>query len=515
MSNLSQQIVNKAWNFAHVLRDDGLSYMAYTEQISFLLFLKMADQQTRPPHNKPPIVPIELGWQSLLTKDGDELEVHYRHILDELGKKKGMLGEVFKKARPDIQNPTTLKRLIFDLIEPEDWMKMDADVKGDIYEGLLSRSAEESPKGAGQYFTPRVLIQAIVDVMKPFPEDTVCDPACGTGGFLLAAHSYISRHFGNALDPDQKKHLRSGFVQGWELVPATGRLAVMNMILHGINADPCPIHSGIDSLANNPSEKFSLVLTNPPFGKKSSISIVNEDGDLEKEDHTYEREGFWVTTKNKQLNFLQHVKTLMKINGRCAIVVPDNVLFEGGAGETIRTSLLKAFDVHTLLRLPTGIFYAQGVKANVLFFDAKPAQEAPWTRQLWVYDLRTNIHFTLKTNPLRREHLDEFVRRYFNLDQDEAESFRQPENPVRPTVQTRITREPTWSPENPDGRWRCFDYEELVKRDKVNLDIFWLRDKSLEDSDNLPEPDELAREIADDLQTAFEQFNSIAAELGE
>ncbi|MEI7866940.1 MAG: class I SAM-dependent DNA methyltransferase [Candidatus Methylumidiphilus sp.] len=513
MSNLSQQIVNKAWNFAHVLRDDGLSYMAYTEQISFLLFLKMADQQTKPPHNKPPIVPVELGWQSLLAKDGDELEVHYRHVLDELGKKPGMLGEVFKKARPDIQNPATLKRLIFDLIEPENWMAMDADVKGDIYEGLLSRSAEESPKGAGQYFTPRVLIQAIVDVMKPSPQDTVCDPACGTGGFLLAAHSYISRHFGRALDPDQKRHLRSGFVQGWELVPATGRLAVMNMILHGINADPCPIHSGIDSLANNPSEKFSLVLTNPPFGKKSSISIVNEDGDLEKEDHTYEREGFWVTTKNKQLNFLQHVKTLMKINGRCAIVVPDNVLFEGGAGETIRTNLLKGFDVHTLLRLPTGIFYAQGVKANVLFFDAKPAQEAPWTRQLWVYDLRTNIHFTLKTKPLRREHLDYFVRCYFSLGQDEAESLRQKDNPVRPSVQTRITREPTWTPENPDGRWRCFDYEELIKRDKVNLDIFWLRDKSLEDADNLPEPDELAREIADDLQTAFEQFNSIAAEL--
>jgi type I restriction enzyme M protein len=493
-SNLSQQIVNKAWNFAHVLRDDGLSYMAYTEQISFLLFLKMAHQQTQPPHNKPPIVPPELGWASLLAKDGDELEVHYRHILDELGKKPGMLGEVFKKARPDIQNPATLKRLIVDLIEPENWLAMDADIKGDIYEGLLSRSAEESPKGAGQYFTPRALIKATVDVMRPTADDTVCDPACGTGGFLLAAHSYVSRHFGSQLDPDQKKHLRTGFVSGWELVPATGRLAVMNLLLHGINADPCPIHSGIDSLAKDPSEKFSMVLTNPPFGKKSSIAIVNEEGNLEKEDHAYERDGF-ITTKNKQLNFLQHVKTLLKINGRCAIVVPDNVLFEGGAGETIRRNLLQQCDVHTLLRLPTGIFYAQGVKANVLFFDAKPAQEAAWTRQLWVYDLRTNMHFTLKTNPLKREHLDEFVACF--------------------TPENRHHRCATWSEETPEGRWRCFDYEELIKRDKANLDISWLKDKSIEDAENLPEADDLAREIADDLQMAFELFNGLIAELKE
>jgi len=509
--NLTQQIVNKAWNFAHVLRDDGLSYMAYTEQISFLLFLKMADQQTQAPYFKPSIVPLELGWQSLLAKDGDELETHYRHVLEELGKKPGMLGEVFKKARPDIQNPATLRRLIVDLIEPENWLAMDADIKGDIYEGLLSRSAEESPKGAGQYFTPRALIQAIVDVMKPTPEDTVCDPACGTAGFLLAAHSYVSKHFGSQLDPDQKKHLRTRFVHGWELVPSTGRLAVMNILLHGVNADPCPIHSGVDSLAKDPSERFSMVLTNPPFGKKSSIAIVNEEGNLEKEDHAYERSGFWATTKNKQLNFLQHVTTLLKINGRCAIVVPDNVLFEGGAGETIRRQLLQQFDVHTLLRLPTGIFYAQGVKANVLFFDAKPAQAEAWTKQLWVYDLRTNRRFTLKTNPLRREHLDEFVGCYFGISPEEVAAMRNPVGAKRPPLLTRIAREASWSESNPQGRWRCFDYEDIIKRDKVNLDIFWLKDESLEDAENLPEPDELAKEIAEDLLAAFEQFNAIAA----
>jgi type I restriction enzyme M protein len=372
-------------------------------------------------------------------------------------------------------------------------MMMQADVKGDIYEGLLAKSAAESPKGAGQYFTPRELIRAMVDVMQPRPEDTVCDPACGTGGFLLAAHDYVTRHHGRELNPDQKKHLRQSLVHGWELVPATARLCIMNLYLHGIDADPCPVRSGLDSLASDPGERFSMVLTNPPFGKKSSIAIVNGEGELEKEEHAYERQDFWTTTKNKQLNFLQHIKTLLRTNGRAAVVVPDNVLFEGGAGETVRRNLLRQFDVHTLLRLPTGIFYAQGVKANVVFFDARPAQEAPWTTKLWVYDLRTNMHFTLKTNPLKRSDLDEFVACY------------NPEN--------RHERKENWSAENLDGRWRCFTYDEIAKRDKMNLDIFWLKDKSLEDSENLPEPDVLAQEIADDLQTALEQFSAIANEL--
>ena len=486
----SQQIVNKAWNFAHVLRDDGLSYMAYTEQITFLLFLKMADELTRPPYNRPALVPRGLDWPSLLKLDGDVLEAHYRRVLEELGRKSGMLGEIFKKARQEIQNPATLKRLITELIGAEQWSSMEADVKGDIYEGLLAKSAAESPKGAGQYFTPRELIKAIVDVMEPQPDDTVCDPACGTGGFLLAGHEYVVKHFGRKLDPDQKKHLRRNFVKGWELVAATARLCIMNLLLHGIEADPCPIRSGVDSLASDPGDRFSMVLTNPPFGKKSSIAIVGGDGELEKEDVAYERQDFWTTTKNKQLNFLQHVKTLLKVNGRCAIVVPDNVLFEGGAGETVRRNLLQKCDVHTLLRLPTGIFYAQGVKANVLFFDNKPGQDAVWTKKLWIYDLRTNMHFTLKENPLKRADLDDFVACY------------NPEN--------RHKRTATWSETKPDGRWRCFEYEELAKRDKLNLDIFWLKDKSLEDSDNLPEPDVLAQEITDDLQAAIDQFATVA-----
>ncbi|MBA3315278.1 MAG: SAM-dependent DNA methyltransferase [Planctomycetaceae bacterium] len=489
----TKQIVDKAWSFAHVLRDDGLSYMAYTEQITFLLFLKMADEQTKPPDNKQAIVPPKFGWESLISKDGDALEVHYRHILEELAKQPGMLGEVFKKAKPEIQNPALLRRLIVDLIAPERWLSMQADVKGDIYEGLLARSAAESPKGAGQYFTPRELIRAIVDCVQPKADDTVCDPAAGTGGFLLAASQYVLDHFGSQLDKDEKKHLKNGFVHGAELVPNTARLCIMNLYLHGIDADPCPISSGADSLASSPSTKYSVVLTNPPFGKKSSITIVNEEGKAEKEDAAYERQDFWTTTKNKQLNFLQHVKTLLKPTGRCAIVVPDNVLFEGGAGETVRKKLLEQCDVHTLLRLPTGIFYAQGVKANVLFFDARPAQEKAWTSKLWVYDLRTNKHFTLKTKPLKRADLDEFVACY------------------KPGA--RQKRKATWSEETPDGRWRVYDYGDLIKRDKVNLDLFWLKDESLEDGDDLPEPDILAREIADDLQTALEQFTAVAAEL--
>ena len=311
---------------------------------------------------------------------------------------------------------------------------------------------------------------------------------------MLATHDYVLKHHGADLDKDQKKHLKEEFVAGTDIVPNTARLCVMNLLLHGISADPCPIQSGVDSLASLGGERYSLVLTNPPFGKKSSITIVNEEGDLEKEGHSYERQDFWVSTKNKQLNFLQHAKSLLKVNGRCAIVVPDNVLFEGGAGETVRRNLLQQFDLHTLLRLPTGIFYAQGVKANVLFFDARPAREAPWTKTLWVYDLRTNVHFTLKTNPLKRSDLDQFVECYKPGGMHE--------------------RKPTWhEKKNPEGRWRPFDYEELVKRDKLNLDIFWLRDKGLEDSDDLPDPAVLAREIAEDLETALEQFRSVADEL--
>ena len=491
MPNHSQQIVQKLWNYCNVLRDDGLSYGDYVEQLTYLLFLKMADERSKPPFNKPSSIPAKYAWPKLIKLDGDELENQYRHTLEGLGKQSGMLGIIFRKAQNKIQDPANLRRLIVDLIDRETWLTLDADVKGDAYEGLLQKNAEDVKGGAGQYFTPRPLIQAIVDCMQPKPADTICDPACGTGGFLLAAYDYVSKH--HKLNPDQKRHLKHDALRGWEIVDNTARLCVMNLYLHGIDPDDCPV-TVVDSIRGDSGERFSMVLTNPPFGKKSSMSVVNEEGETEKPEQVVVRDDFWASTKNKQLNFLQHVKTQLAINGRAAIVVPDNVLFEGGAGETIRRKLLHECDVHTLLRLPTGIFYAQGVKANVLFFDRKPASETPWTSKLWIYDLRTNKRFTLKTNPLKRNDLDEFV-----------ECFK-PAN--------RQDRKTTWTPKrSPDGRWRSFDYDELIKRDKVNLDIVWLRDESLEDSDNLPPPKEIAAEIVEDLQAALDQFAEIAADI--
>jgi type I restriction enzyme M protein len=489
MAEQSHQLVQKLWNYCNILRDDGLSYGDYVEQLTFLLFLKMADEQSRPPFNKPSPVPKNLDWQSLMRLDGDELETHYRHVLESLGKQKGMLGVIFRKAQNKIQDPAKLRRLIVDLIDKEQWSSLSADVKGDAYEGLLQKNAEDVKGGAGQYFTPRPLIAAIVDVMRPEPKMTICDPACGTGGFLLAAYNYLSDPQKYKLDREQKKKLASGTLYGVELVDSVARLCCMNMLLHGISgngADEVPIDSGRDALGSHGGKYYDMVMTNPPFGKKSSVTIVNEEGRAEKESLTIHRDDFWASTSNKQLNFLQHVFTILKQHGRAAIVVPDNVLFEGGAGETVRREILKQADVHTLLRLPTGIFYAQGVKANLLFFDRKPAQEKPWTEKLWIYDLRTNKHFTLKENQLKRADLDDFVACYH--------------------AENRHQRTET-------ERFKCFTYDDLIKRDKVNLDIFWLKDESLEDSANLPAPDVIAAEIVEDLEAALEQFAEIANDL--
>jgi type I restriction enzyme M protein len=298
------------------------------------------------------------------------------------------------------------------------------------------------------------------------------------------------------LDRDQWQHLNHDALHGWEIVDNTARLCVMNLYLHGIGMDSLdsPIRVA-DSLAAHPGKYFDMVLTNPPFGKKSSVTFVTDEGEMRRETQNIVRDDFWTSTSNKQLNFVQHVRSILQQHGRAAVVVPDNVLFEGGAGEVIRRRLLNECDVHTLLRLPTGIFYAQGVKANVLFFDRKPASETPWTKQLWIYDLRTNKNFTLKTRTLERADLDEFVACF---------------NPAN-----RHERAATWGEDNPEGRWRVYPYDELAARDKANLDIFWLRDESLEDSANLPDPDILAREIVEDLEAALEQFREIAEELGE
>jgi len=494
-NNHSQQIVQKLWSYCNLLRDDGLSYGDYVEQLTYLLFLKMAHERTQPPWSQPSVVPAAYDWRSLITKDGDELETHYRHILQELGKEQGMLGVIFRKAQNKIQDPAKLRRLIADLINREQWMILDADVKGDAYEGLLEKNAQDTKTGAGQYFTPRALIQAIVDVMRPKPGDTICDPACGTGGFLLAAHDYLATHYPN-LDREEKRFLRLQTLHGVEIVDGVTRLCAMNLLLHGIGPtadEAAPPVMTDDSLRAQPGTHYRIVMTNPPFGKKSSVMVVNEEGEEERQALEVVRPDFWATTSNKQLNFLQHVKSLLEINGRAAIVVPDNVLFEGGAGETVRRRLLHECDVHTLLRLPTGIFYAQGVKANVLLFDRKRASETPWTQHLWIYDLRTNTHFTLKTNRMERSDLEEFVTCFH--------------------AENRHDRTPTWSEQDPQGRWRVFPYEELIQRDKCNLDIFWLKDESLEDSANLPEPDVIIVDIIEDLRTALEQLEEIAGDV--
>jgi len=496
MSEPSDRIVQKLWSYCNVLRDDGLSYQDYLEQLTFLLFLKMADERSRLRGEKQPI-PEGYRWSDLANPqmEGTKLEAHYRATLRTLGQAGGMLGLIFRKAQNKIQDPAKLRQLIVELIGKEEWLSMSSDVKGDAYEGLLEKNAQDVKGGAGQYFTPRALIEAIVDCVQPAPGEIVVDPACGTGGFLLAAHDYLVGH--HQLDREQMAHVKFEALRGVELVDGVARLCAMNMFLRGIGPDDDnrkpPIQGGEDSLRTEPAFHCDLVLTNPPFGKKSSVTVVNEEGETDKETLTYNRPDFWTTTSNKQLNFVQHVKSLLKIHGRAAVVVPDNVLFEGGAGETVRRKLLHECDVHTLLRLPTGIFYAQGVKANVLFFERKPGAKEPWTKQVWVYDFRTNKHFTLKTRRLVRPDLDEFLACY------------------KPGE--RHKRTPTWSEDSPEGRWRSYPYEDIISRDKVSMDLFWLRDESLEDSASLPDPHILAQEIADDLRSALEQVEDILGDL--
>jgi len=485
MSNqTASEIVNKAWNYAQVLRDDGVGYGDYVEQITYLIFLKMADERSAEGLNDVG-VPEKYQWIHLVKADGDDLEIQYRKTLEHLGKMGGMLGTIFRKAQNKIQDPAKLERLI-KMIDKESWATLPVDVKGEIYEGLLERNAQDVKGGAGQYFTPRALIEAMVEVMQPKPTDVVADPATGTGGFLLAAHDYMAKQ---VTSKAEAKHLKNNALRGNDIVDSVVRLCAMNLYLHGIGGAECPIVNQ-DALAKEVTDKVDMVLANPPFGKKSSITVISEkSGKAESEKLTYEREDFWATTSNKQLNFIQHIANMLKVNGKAAVVVPDNVMFEGGAGETIRKTLLERTNVHTLLRLPTGIFYANGVKANVIFFDSKPASKEPWTKQLWVYDYRTNVHKTLKQNRLSKADFAEFIELY------KADDLSQ--------------RQATWSDKNPDGRWRSYDYSELIARDKTNLDIFWLKDSSLEDSENLPAPEVLAAEIVEQLEAALEEFRSV------
>ena len=485
-------IVSRVWSFCTTLRDDGVGYGDYLEQLTYLIFLKMADEYTRPPYGRDVGIPADYGWTSLTTRRGAELEAHYVALLRRLGQQRGMLGQVFAKAQNKIADPAKLFRLI-DMVDDTDWVMLGADVKGDIYEGLLERNAEDTKSGAGQYFTPRALIRAMVACVRPKPGKTIADPACGTGGFFLAAHDFLTDPRNWALDRDQKAFLKHATFHGNEIVAGTRRLCLMNLLLHGIGEMTGETAvSPADALVSPPSETFDYVLANPPFGKKSSMSFTNTDGEQETDDLTYNRQDFWATTSNKQLNFVQHIRTMLKTTGRAAVVVPDNVLFEGGAGETIRRKLLQTTDLHTVLRLPTGIFYAQGVKANVIFFDNGPASPDPQSSRVWYYDYRTNVHHTLKQKPLTYAHLENFVACY------------RPEN--------RHVRKQTWSEETPDGRWRAYSREELLLRGKASLDVFWLKDASMTDLANLPEPEVLADEIVENIRSALISFEAVVGD---
>ena len=486
---MTHAIVQKVWNFCTTLRDDGVGYGDYLEQLTYLIFLKMADEYSCPPYNRDVGVPAGYGWADLRSPKGAALEVHYIDTLRELATRPGMLGQIFTKSQNKIQDPAKLARLIA-LVDETDWVTLGADVKGDIYEGLLERNAEDTKSGAGQYFTPRPLIRAMVECAAPDPGRTIADPACGTGGFFLAAYDFLTAR---PMDRDQKAFLKHSTFFGNEIVAGTRRLALMNMFLHNIGemVGDSPI-SPADALVAPSADTYDYVLANPPFGKKSSMTFTNDEGEAEGE-LTYNRQDFWATTSNKQLNFVQHIRAMLKTTGRAAVVVPDNVLFEGGAGETIRRKLLQMTDLHTILRLPTGIFYAQGVKANVIFFDNRPASKEPQTREVWYYDYRTNVHHTLKKKPLAYADLADFVRLY---------------NPAN-----RHDRTPTWSDATPEGRWRAYSREELLARDKASLDLFWLKDKSLTDLDNLPEPDDLAEEIIENLEAGLESLRSVLASL--
>ncbi|MBA4138528.1 MAG: DNA methyltransferase [Opitutus sp.] len=475
MSAKASAIAQRVWNYAHVLKDDGLAFIEYTEQITYLLFLKLAWE--RRGKDGQCEIPSRYGWDKLIAILNDvALAKRYEQALRNLSAQPGLLGLIFAKPQSKISDPAKLRRL-FQLIDEQNWADLDFDVKGEIYEGLLARNAEDVRGGAGQYFTPRPVIRAIVQVMQPEARMRISDPACGTGGFLLAAYEYLNNP---SLTSADRRFLQTRALHGTDIVSSVTRLCAMNLYLHGLTGIERPLVEIADSLARTPSP-VDMVLTNPPFGKRSSITVFNDESRKETDSIYYERKEFWATTSNKQLNFLQHVYTMLNENGRAAVVVPDNVLFEAGAGEKIRRGLLERCDVHTLLRLPPGIWYSTGVKANVLFFDKKPQSTSPNTKHLWVYDLRTNRHFTLRHNPITTEALADFIQCFQADNRD-------------------LRRE--------SERFRCFSCKDIFARDKANLDISWLKDDSFEETGNLPPPDKLARDIIADMEIALEEFRA-------
>lgn len=459
-------IVNKLWGFCHTLRHDGIDYGDYIEQITYLLFLKMADERGVE-------LPRNCDWESLETRSGTELIDHYIDLLRTLGTQKGLLGDIFAGAQSRFTNPVNLKKLI-GLIDETEWTSLEVDVKAAAFEGLLEKAASEGKKGAGQYFTPRILIQSIVSCIKPDPrahkQFTICDPACGTGGFLVAAYEWLlGQTKGGAIDRELAKRLKGSMYFGGELVQRPRRMALMNLYLHGIEPH---IKLGDQIYEVPDGDRFDVVLTNPPFGTKGANQMP-------------EREDFTIASSNKQLNFLQHVLTILKPGGRAAVVVPDNVLFADQAGEVFEI-LMQDCDLHTVLRLPNGTFspYAAGVKTNVIFFT-----KGEPTKTTWIYDARTNVPgFTKKDRPMTRPFFADFERCYGT------------------DPNGRSKRKPSDAPED---RWRKFSLAEIKERDYKIDSLKWLKDDSLDDADALPEPEEIAVDAIAELESAVEELTMI------
>jgi len=428
-----QSLVKKVWTLADVIAAAGVGFTDYITQLTYLLFLKMDDEKVK--LGLPSAIPKGFAWKDLTSLDGLDQLRQYEETLKTLSRKDDLIGTIFTKAHNKIEQPVLLKRVIA-MIDAENWLSMDGDLKGTIYESILEKNGQDKKSGAGQYFTPRALINTMVDVTNPLITETVADPACGTGGFLLSAFEHMKKQ---SNDKNKLKFLKNEAFSGSDITPLVVTLASMNLYLHEIGGDKSPI-ACCDSLEKSPDKLVDVVLANPPFGMRPAGST----------DISAMRDDLYVSTSNNQLNFLQHIMLMLKVGGRAAVVLPDNVLFEGGAGETIRKKLLTDFDLHTILRLPTGIFYANGVKANVLFFT-----KGNKTKDVWYYDYRIGVKHTLATNPIQRHHLDSFVECYNSTN--------------------RSAPEETFSAENPNGRWRKYTYDEIIARDKTSLDISWIK----------------------------------------
>lgn len=468
-----QQILSKVWNLATTLAGAGIGFTDYITQLTYLLFLKMDDENVKI-FAEDSAIPEGYRWDDLISLDGHDLIDQYEDTLKVLSGQDNLIGTIYTKAQNKIDKPVYLKKVIT-MINEHNWLSMDGDVKGAIYEKILEKNGQDKKSGAGQYFTPRALINAMVDVTMPQIGETVCDPACGTAGFLLAAYDYMKTQSNNE---NKLRFLRENAIFGTDNTALVVTLASMNLYLHGIGTNRSPIVCD-DSLEKTPSHMVDVILANPPFGTRPAGSVeIN-------------RPDFYVETKNNQLNFLQHIMVMLKANGRAAVVLPDNVLFEGNAGEVIRKKLLSDFNLHTILRLPTGIFYAQGVKANVLFF-----QKGSPTKEIWFYDYRTGIKHTLATNPLQRHHLDDFVKCY------NAESI--------------AGRVETFDAEtNPNGRWRKFSIDEILKRDKTSLDITWIK-LNLDDEDlTLAQLMDIIKAESDTISAAVSQLQELVSNIEE